>query len=111
VWAWWAENEPYRNSVKSKRAIPNFKFSNAGAENLQKLSQLLDKPTPHNILLRAEIARELGRVDEAAQLLSQDLPAPYEHLGVQIERWVEAGKQKVQPFILADAAGVISLAI
>jgi hypothetical protein len=110
VRAWWAENDARRHSAESAIKKPACQLSTAGTENLKRLLQLLTEPNPHHILMKAEIARQLGEAHEAEELLTQRLPSPHEHLGSQIRQWLEAGDRRIRQFILADASGIISVA-
>lgn len=66
---WWATNDPVRHGeadiLKDR-------------ENLQKLLPLLDESNANQRLTAAEICRELGDFDHAAQLLEFAFPRPYQ---------------------------------
>ena len=55
------------NGVRGKARA---KLSARERENLDALSQLLDKNEPEERVMKAEIMREMGRFDEAVSLLS-----------------------------------------
>ena len=64
--AWWLANDANR-----RRANRSFAWSGARLENLQKLSALLDGKIACQVILKAEIARELGRFEECSNLLAR----------------------------------------
>jgi uncharacterized iron-regulated protein len=113
VRAWWAENDQYRHLVKLVEQFHVPTFTEAMIENLVKLSQLQDDSKPQGVLTKAEIARELGRMDQAEQLLRRDLPPQYEALALQVRQWVQARERRIQRFISidVDGSGVISFAM
>lgn len=109
VQAWWTENDQYRHLAKSGETIPNPTFTKAGIENLLRLSEIQDTSKPTEVLTKAEIARELGKMEQAEKLLSYDFPAKCEHYAMQMRRWLQAGERGIHRFILLDASGIMSL--
>ena len=76
--------------------------------NLLALSALLSKEDdPQELLMKAEIARELGNMDEARQLLSPPLPAEFATLVEQMSVWISAGETRVQRFQDDRKRGVV----
>jgi len=71
--AWWAANDVWR-SVPD----PNPEFSKEQVQNLDALSALFDESEPNQRILKAEIARELGRFDECLLLLSYQFEPGYD---------------------------------
>jgi len=69
--------------------------------NLLALLDLLTSDSDSQILLRAEILRELGRFEEAAQLLDHDFSNDFEARAEQIMQAVE--RQDDQPFIFESS--------
>jgi LysM domain. len=63
--AWWLANDESRG-----RAGRSIIWSSARQENLQKLSALLDEKIEHEVILKAEIARELGQFGVCSNLLA-----------------------------------------
>lgn len=72
VRAWWAHNDPYRD--KEPLAPKQFKLSERAKENMERLFELLDESKYEQRLAKVELARELGRFEEAEELLKFDFP-------------------------------------
>jgi len=64
--AWWLANDPVRERPKQVLA-----WSGARRENLEKLSALINEQEECEIILKAEIARELGQFETCATLLTR----------------------------------------
>ncbi len=62
--AWWAGNDA-RRTKKTEMQI-----SDREASNLTAFAQLLDEADPNDLVMKAEIMRELGRFDNARALLA-----------------------------------------
>jgi hypothetical protein len=73
IHAWWAANDGWRWVPNSKPA-----FTKEQVKNLDALSALMDEAEPGERLLKAEIARELGRFDECLRLLSYQFGEDYD---------------------------------
>jgi hypothetical protein len=71
--AWWAANDAWRGIPNPKPA-----FSPEQLKNLEALSALFDESLPGHRILKAEIARELGRFDECLLLLSYQFEEGYD---------------------------------
>lgn len=72
VRAWWASNDRFR---QTGRARPR---SREATQNLVHLFELLDeRKSADQRLMKAEVARELGRFDETERLLASKVPKPY----------------------------------
>ena len=67
--AWHAFNDARRNE---KNAADLSDLPDKIAANMKKLFAMLDRMQPNQRMLRAELARELGRFDEALALLNYD---------------------------------------
>ena len=63
--AWWLANDTIRKNTNATVI-----FSQAQANNLQKLAALLDERDPNQRLMKAELFRELGQFDQCIKLLS-----------------------------------------
>jgi hypothetical protein len=113
VRAWWAENDQYRHLVKLGKQFHVPTFTEAMVHNLSKLSQLQDDSKPQGVLTKAEIARELGRMNQAEELLTRDLPPEYEALAIQLRQWVQARERRIQRFnsLDVDGSGIVSFAM
>jgi len=69
--AWWIGNDSRRDS-STKQAL-----SEKEIENLQALDKLLDPADDEDRLMKAEIKRELGRFEEAEDILKEPFPADF----------------------------------
>jgi len=67
TWAWWCANDVIRDGTADAQGFP---LSGAQSDNLHRLSNLLDGATDVDRITQAEIARELGRFDDALSLLT-----------------------------------------
>lgn len=65
--AWWRGNDRFR---KGDADAPP--FSDAERANLEALARMLDDSDPQQVIMKAEIARELGRFDRCLKLLERD---------------------------------------
>jgi hypothetical protein len=70
---WWMANDAWR-----RLPDPNPVFSAEQVKNLEALSALFDESLPGHRILKAEIARELGRFDECLLLLSYQFEEGYD---------------------------------
>lgn len=64
--AWWLANDTVRGRPERKLA-----WSGARRENLEKLSALINEQEECEIILKAEIARELGQFEACVKLLTR----------------------------------------
>lgn len=64
--AWWLANDAIR-----ERPDRSLTWDGARRENLEKLSALLNAPEEGDLILQAEIARELGQFETCAKLLTR----------------------------------------
>jgi hypothetical protein len=89
---WWMANDAWRRVPDAKPA-----FSKEQLKNLKALSALLNESEPGERILKAEMARELGRFDECLLLLSYQFEEGYEwavgFIGKLAEEKVRAVKQ------------------
>ena len=76
--AWWAGNDPLRSRKRSRHGRRHRapRRSAAAIANMERLLDLLDESRPDQRLMKAEIFRELGRFDEALQLLNIKFATP-----------------------------------
>lgn len=75
LWAWWIGNDPQR------RGEPARPRTEQEIDSLEALSRLLDEQNPNERMMKAEIARELGRFRVALALLAPPLPEELEPIG------------------------------
>ena len=76
--AWWAGNDPLRSRKRSRHGRRHRapRRSAAAIANMERLLDLLDESRPDQRLMKAELFRELGRFDEALQLLNIKFATP-----------------------------------
>jgi DnaJ-domain-containing protein 1 len=111
VRAWWAENDIHRRSIESGQPLVDATRPTLEVGNLLRLSELQDEAKPGSVLTKAEIARELGRMEQAKRLLERTLPPEYEELAIQVRHWVQAGEFRLQRFTLAKGQGMFSFSM
>ncbi len=90
---WWAANDAWRRLSDPKPA-----FSPEQVKNLDALSALFDESLPGHRILKAEIARELGRFDECLLLLSYQFEEGYDWAVGFIKKLAEEKVRSVKPF-------------
>jgi hypothetical protein len=92
---WWKANDSWR-------WLPNPKpvFSEIQVKNLEALSALFDESEPNQRILKAEIARELGRFSECLLLLSYQFGDDYAFATGFIKKLAEIRERAVKPFDL-----------
>lgn len=64
-WAWWKANDAVR-----QKAVRTITWNDAQRKNLERLSTLVDVDEECNVILQAEIARELGQFEVCSKLLA-----------------------------------------
>jgi len=90
---WWMANDAWRRVPDAKQA-----FSKEQEKNLEALSALFDESLPGHRILKAEIARELGRLDECLLLLSYQFEPDYDWTVGFIKKLAEEKVRAVKPF-------------
>ncbi len=95
---WWAVNDPERSLPSDQ--IPPARPDDWEA-NLDRLAHLMDRESPQDRLALAEIARERGRLDEAALLLSGPFPQELEPFAQALRALVERRSTRVETMHLA----------
>ncbi len=78
--AWWAGNDAFRTPETDKPGQPAPPRSPAATANLERLFKLLRTKDITERLLKAEVARELGRFDEALEILRSEFPSQYQRV-------------------------------
>jgi hypothetical protein len=91
--AWWAANDTWRWVPNSKPA-----FSKAQVKNLDALAALFDGSEPNQRILKAEIAREMGRFEECLLLLSYQFEEGYDWAVGFIKSLAQENVQGVRAF-------------
>lgn len=92
VHAWHCFNDARRDQ---KNAAELEERSDVAAANMKALFAMLDRMKPDERMLRAELARELGRFPEALGLLNFDFGEDYAATAAQIRQLAEQGKAGV----------------
>jgi hypothetical protein len=93
VSAWRSANDAWR---RNPNATPV--FSKDQEQNLNALSKMLDETEPNQRILKAEIARELGKFDECLLLLSYQFDKSYDRAVGFIRKLAEQKVRAVKPF-------------
>ena len=78
--AWWAGNDAFRTPDQPRPGQPIPPRSPAATANLERLFKLLRTKDITERLLKAEVARELGRFDEALEILRSEFPSQYQRV-------------------------------
>jgi hypothetical protein len=91
--AWWVANDVWRWLPNPKPTFPKEQV-----KSLNVLSALLDESDQDQRILKAEIARELGRFDECLLLLSYQFDKGYEFSVGFIKRLAEEKVRAVKQF-------------
>ena len=94
IHAWHCFNDARRDQ---KNAENLDELSDVAASNMKALFALLDRMKPAERMLRAEIARELGRFPEALGLLNFDFGEDYAATAAQIRELATQNKAGVAP--------------
>jgi hypothetical protein len=91
--AWWTANDAWR-------WLPNPKpvFSSEQVKNLQTMLEMLNESKPAHRILKAEIARELGKFDECHRLLTYQFEKDYDWAVEFIKKLAEEKVRAVRPF-------------
>lgn len=92
VHAWHCFNDTRRDE---KNAAELSELSDVAASNMKVLFAMLDRTKPEQRMLRAEIARELGRFPEALGLLNFNFGEDYASTAARIRELAAQGKAGV----------------
>ncbi len=92
IHAWHCFNDARRDE---KNATELGELSDVAASNMKALFAMLDRVKPEQRMLRAELARELGRFPEALGLLNFDFGEDYEATAARIRELAGLGKAGV----------------
>lgn len=102
--AWWGVNESVRQSKETGPANP-FTNPSPDRENLESLLPLFDEKDPGELCLKAEAFRELGRFDEASELLKRKLPKEYRKAQKKMMEWTKNKEATAKKFFDASEDG------
>ncbi|KPF60018.1 hypothetical protein D621_02750 [beta proteobacterium AAP51] len=94
--AWWKGNDHHR-SPSTKHQLAGESTSARRESNMEALMRQIEPGTPDSTLMRAELLRELGRFDDALQLLEAALPAGLDLARKRIRALCEARDRVVRP--------------
>lgn len=95
--AWWAGNDRYRSEDQVKPGQPTPPRSPEATANLERLFKLLRTKDITERLLKAEVARELGRFDEALEILRSEFPSQYQRVVTRMQELSQAKDRLVRP--------------
>ncbi len=87
--AWWAGNDTRRNKETE------IHISAREASNLTAFAQMLDESDANDLLMKAEVMRELGRFDDARTLLASSVDSNISQAAAIIRSLVE----KADPYV------------
>ena len=93
ITAWRSANDALRLNPNATPA-----FSKDQVQNLHALSEMLNETEPNQLILKAEIARELGEFDNCLGLLSHPFDGRYGHAVGFIKKLAEEKVRTVKPF-------------
>jgi hypothetical protein len=95
VLAWWLSNDQYRSSGFTPLAEPD-RLTEARCDNLEALLLLLDEFDDNDMLMRAEIHRELGDFSSAQRQLDKITGERFAAVIRQLRELCEAGDTQVR---------------
>ena len=96
VTAWWQSNDCCRGGFSLIGKKENFAAPEEREKNMEKLLGLLDKTNPNDQIMAAEILRQLGRFDEALEVLKTLDRDDYGEVLVQLEDFCDDNETSVQ---------------
>ena len=102
LYAWWTANTPRRKRATATRDAETEARVRA---NLERLAAMLDVDDANDRVMAAEIARELGRFEVAAELLARAFPPGYEHVVGLIAELAAKGDDRVREIKEGRRAG------
>jgi len=88
--AWWASNDKYRQNPSNTVSL-----TIEEKRNLELLFSMLEVSDPSDRIMKAEIARELGRYEECLSLLNYNFDRDLLHVVDTIRQLAEDGTNKV----------------
>ena len=94
--AWWQSNDRCRGGFSLFGKKKKFPASEEREKNMEKLLGLLDKTNPNDQIMAAEILRQLGRFDEALEVLKTLDRDDYGEVLVQLEDFCDDNETSVQ---------------
>jgi len=94
--AWWQSNDRCRNGFSLIENKNDFPDPEEREKNMEKLLGLLDKTNPNDQIMAAEILRQLGKFDEALEVLKTLDRDDYGEVLVQLEDFCDDNETTVQ---------------
>ena len=94
--AWWQSNDNCRDGFSLFGKKKKFPAPEEREKNMEKLLGLLDKTNPNDQIMAAEILRQLGRFDEALEVLKTLDRDDYGEVLVQLEDFCDDNETSVQ---------------
>jgi tetratricopeptide (TPR) repeat protein len=94
--AWWQSNDRCRNGFSFIEIKKDFPAPEEREKNMEKLLELLDRTNPNDQIMAAEILRQLGRFDEALEVLKKLDRDDYGEVLVQLEDFCDGNQTSVQ---------------
>ena len=94
--AWWQSNDRCRGGFSLLGKKKKFPAPEEREKNMEKLLGLLDKTNPNDQIMAAEILRQLGRFDEALEVLKTLDRDDYGEVLVQLEDFCDDNETSVQ---------------
>ena len=94
--AWWQSNDRCRNGFSLAENKNDFPDPEEREKNMEKLLELLDRTNPNDQIMAAEILRQLGRFDEALEVLKKLDRDDYGEVLVQLEDFCDDNETSVQ---------------
>jgi len=102
IWAWWLWNDTHRSTdprdpnANGPDIEPEMEIDASMRDNLARVLELLDRKSPENILMRAEIQRELGNFEDTLLELEASLPDTHRPVREQLIRLCRRHDRRVQ---------------
>ena len=96
---WWATNEPFRDREGDDPDQVLLLRSAVGTTNLERLLNLLNLEEPDEQIMKAEVARELGRFDEALLILESGVSPELEDVAALIRKFAQEGDSMVKEVV------------
>jgi predicted Zn-dependent protease len=94
--AWWQSNDRCRGGFSLLGKKKKFPAPEEREKNMEKLLGLLDKTNPNDQIMAAEILRQLGKFDEALEVLKTLDRDDYGEVLVQLEDFCDDNETTVQ---------------
>jgi hypothetical protein len=104
VLAWWRRNDAFRSRPEPVTAAPE-----GWRRNLEALARLLDEGDENDLLMKAEVLRELGQFQPAKELLSRVGSSEYRGVARQLRDLCDRGDRCVRQLSFEESQDVDAL--